>query len=293
MSIESGAPAAAAVPGGSVDAKPADQAKPNDPGVQDAGKKETAEERKWRLKFGKTEREVTEKELIAEAQKGWASDEKFKQAKAIERKVKEALENGDVGYLIQKMKGKDQIEYAKEVLKAELKKRSMSPEEREMQERQERLDRLKQEEEEILNKREAEKQAERVRHYEEQYDRELASAIEKHKIPKNKYVIGRAVKIASEIVDMNLEPDWDLVVGEAKRQVQEELWEFIDQMDDFGVLGEDRAKKISKWLVNKGMPKASADKEAVKIVKQEDQKPEKAPVDAEEYWEKKRAQWSK
>ena len=274
--------------GGSGDAKPKEAAK------SDAPVGETAAEKKWRLKFGKTEREVTEKELIAEAQKGWASDEKFKKAMAKEREVKEALEKGDLDSIIKKMKGKSKLDFAREVLKEELNRLQRTPEEAEAEEHKTAIERLRKERAELEKADSERKLSEATRHYEEQYDRELASAIEKHKIPKNKYVIGRAVKIATEIVNQDLEPDWDLVVGEAKRQVQEELFELMDQMDDYGILGEDRARKISKWLVSKGMTKTQANKEAAKVVKQSDASPESAePVDAEEYWERKRAEFLK
>lgn len=291
MEIETiAAPAAPAVPdgGGSGDAKPEIKAKPD---ADATPKGETPAERKLRLKFGKQEKEVSEQEAVALAQKGWASDEKFKSAAQMKREAEELVERADVEKMLKKKYGKDKLEWAKDVLKEELRRRALSPDELEIEDRKARLERLKQEEEEIENRRSKEKLAAAQARYEEQYDRELASAVEKHKVPKNKYVIGRAVKIAQEMVDNDLDPDWDLVVQEAKRQWQEEISESFDAEEDFSFLGE-RARKISKWLVSKGMSKQAAEKESVKIVKSQDKSPDSTvPVDSDEWFEKKRKAW--
>jgi len=276
--------------GGSVGAKSEVKAKPDDSGVQKPA--ESKEERKFRLKFGKNEREASEAETIALAQKGWASDEKFKSAAQAKREAEEIVDRADVEKLLMKKYGKNKLDWAKEVLTKELQRRAMTPEDLEIEDRKSNLEKLRAEEKEITERRAAEKRDAAQRHYEEQYDRELAAAVEKHKIPKNKYVIGRAIKIATELVNNNLEPDWDLVVQEAKRQWQEEITETLDHEEDFSWMGE-RARKVSKWLVSKGMGKTQADKEAAKVVKQNDQVPEQEPIDSDTYWAKKREQWSK
>lgn len=276
--------------GGSVVKTPETPAKQPDSGVQ---KQEAVSEKKYRLKYGKTEREVSEKELIAEAQKGWAADDRFKEAAAMKREVKDAIEKGDLEFLVRKMKGKDTKTWAKELLINELRKAQMSPEEKEASDRQSRIEALKKEEEDLLTKRAAEKLEARTKHYEDQYDRDFTAALQKHGLPKNKYVMGRAVQIASEVVDMGLEPDWDLVVGEAKRQTQAEFVDLFGQLEDYGIFGEEVPKKIAKWLQTKGMPKKESEKEAVRLVKQQkdDNRPDTEPVDSETYWEKKRKAW--
>lgn len=280
--------------GTSVDAKPETKAPVDNSGSQKDGaaESEAAAEKKWKLKFGKQERELSEKELIAQAQKGWAADERFKSAAQKERELKEAYEKADIEVLLKKLKGKDKLEYAREVLKEELKRRQMTPEELENETRKEKIERLKQEEAELEAAANKRKQEALDRHYEEKYDREMAEAWKANKMPASKYVMSRAIKIASEIVDMGLEPDWDLVTKEAKKQWQEEILHGIDSEDDLSFVGPDRARKIAKWLQAQGMNKAEAQSQAAKIVKQSDQK-EPEPVDSETYWENKRKQWNK
>lgn len=249
---------------------------------------ETKEERRLKLKYGKTEREVTEQEAVALAQKGWAADERFKSAAQMKREAEELLENADLDGLIQKKAGKSKLEWAKDMLKAELRRKTMSPEELEIEDRQNRLQKLREEEEGILEKKAEERRSALQAKYEEQYDRELSEALKKHGMPANKYCYGRAVKIGSEIVSQGLEPDWDLVAQEAKRQVQEELAAMVDQLEDsVGFIGEERARKISKLLVSKGVPRDVV----ARVVKQSDEKPERQAVDADDYWERKRAQF--
>ena len=88
---------------------------------------------------------------------------------------------------------------------------------------------------------------------------------------------------------MGLEPDWDLVVGEAKSQWQSEMLEAFDNTEDYSFFGQDRVKKLAAWMTKQGMSKKEAQKEAVKIVRQEDSNKERTPVDSDEWFEKKRA----
>lgn len=295
MSIENTTPPPAPADGGGSGNETSQiETKQNDPGVQEQKPKETAAERKFRLKFGKTEREADEKEVIMLAQKGWASDEKFKSAKQLEREARKILESADEDALIQKKYGKTKFEWAKEYLKEQLRLKTLPPEEREEFDRKARIKELEEKEAELTRREQERKLAAATEHYQKQYDKELAEAVEKHKVPKNKYVIGRAVKIASEMVDNDLDPDWDLVVGEAKRQVQEEIAEsFGDDENSLALLGEDRVRKLMKLLMNK--VNSSPQVQAAKIVKQIDANKmgDKVPVDADSYWENKRKQFTK
>lgn len=291
MSVEATTNTAAADTGATGDAQAQAETKPDVAGAQEP-KKETAAERKFRLKFGKTEREVDEKEVTMLAQKGWASDEKFKSAKAAERKAQEIVERADVEQLLLKKYGKSKLDWAKETLKEELKLRTMSPEEKEEYDRKSRIKSLEDKEAELIE-REAERRLDaQTRRYQEQYDKEFAQALEKHKLPRNKYLMNRCVKIAQEIVANDMEPDWDLVVGEGKRQVMEEISEmFTEDEAGLGWVGEDRVRKLMKLLVGK----ITKEPGVAKIVRQVDSNKldDKVPVDADSYWEAKRAQWNK
>lgn len=223
-------------------------------GAGDAGA-ETPAERKFRLKFGKQDREVTEQELIALGQKGWAADSRFQEASKMMKEIKDAIENGDEEFFIKKKYGKDKISYAKEILKAELRKATMSPEDRAVAEKREELARLKAEENEIMSRRDKEKMDTLTNHYSEQYDKELSDAISSEGLPKTRYAVGRAVALAKKVVDMGLDPDWNLVVKEAKRQMQAEMKDLFEAAKDdnslLALLGDSLPMRISKAMVGR------------------------------------------
>lgn len=241
-----------------------------------------AEERKFKLKFGKEDREVSEREAIALAQKGWAADEKFQSAAKKEKALREAIANGDLDYLIKQKYGKDPDEWAKERLQAKLRKLTMTPEERAIAEQREELERLKSEADKLKKDQESAKMQQLQAHYEQQYDKDLSEAIQAEGLPKNRVAIKRAVDLASKVIDMGLEPDWRLVVQEAKSQIVSEMKELFGGYKDedlLDLLGEDIPKRLGKAMASRAnvVGKAKAPKVEGEIKeKKEDLKPKPA-----------------
>ncbi len=234
---------------------------------REAGAVETPAEQRHRIKYGKNERELSTDELKVLAQKGWAADDRFQQASKIKKEVEDLVKQANWDKLIEKQTGKSPIEFYKERLKAELRRQAMTPEEREEAERRSRVDSLKQEELEIIQRREEEKIAKAEEHYTQQWDKELAEAIEKEGLPKNRYALNRAIQIGKKVVDMGLDPDWGLVVKEAKAQIQEDLkglmGAFKDDAGLLGLFGDEMAMRISKALVAKKNPAQQSTRKAV------------------------------
>lgn len=215
------------------------------------GTGEATEERKYKLKYGNAEREMTERELIAEAQKGWAANDRFQAAAKMKRELEDSIKRADVNKLIKQLTGKEAMEYHKDQLKEELRRRAMSPEDREIMDRKAHLEMLKAQEKEILSKRESEKMQALEKHYVQQYDKELSEAIAAEGLPKNRVAIKRAADIASKVINMGLDPDWRLVVKEAKRQLVEEWKELAGGTRDedlIGLLGDDFPKRMGKAM---------------------------------------------
>lgn len=77
----------------STEGMPESGATPTAEGTESGGepKQETAAEKRWRLAINQQEREVDEKEMVRLAQLGGSSDERFKEAKRIEREALEFL----------------------------------------------------------------------------------------------------------------------------------------------------------------------------------------------------------
>lgn len=220
----------------------------------DAGKAPEAE-RKYKLKFGPSERELSEKELIIAAQKGWAADERFQSASKKEKQIKDALDKSDMDAIL-RSKGLDPNEFYKERLKAQLRQMTMSPEEKEREDAKAELAALKKEADEIKKGKETEKSKALEAHYVAQYDKELSEAIDKNGLPRSRIAIKRAADIASKVVDMGLDPDWDLIVKETKRLLVEEVKELMGSYKDdnalLDLLGEDFPKRIGKAMQSRG-----------------------------------------
>lgn len=250
-----------------------------------------AEERKFRLKYGKSEREMTEKELIAAAQKGWAADDRFQEASKMKKELMDAAKKADMDSLVRKLKGMDPMEFYKEQLKAELRRRTMSPEDKALEDKRRQLQSLQEEEKEILSKRESERMDQLTKHYSEQYDRELSDAITKNGLPKSRVAIKRAADIASKVVDMGLDPDWDLVVKEAKRQLTDEWKQLVAGYGDNDLLelfGDDIPKRIGKAMAARQQQVGRAQKPRVEGNVASKDTAESKPVDVKQWMKDQR-----
>lgn len=215
---------------------------------------------KHRIKYGKTERELTVDELKMMAQKGWAADDRFQEAARIRKETEELVKKANWDKLIEKQTGKSALEFYKEKLKAEIARMKMTPEEKELEDKRREVEALRAEEEQIKAARLEEQVAAREKQYAEQWDKELTEAIESEGLPKTRYAIQRAVQIASKVNAMGLDPDWRLCVREAKNQLLEDTKGFFASAKDenalIALLGEDLAMRVSKALVNRKQPQA-------------------------------------
>lgn len=237
-----------------VDGKSGGEAKANPGGAP--GVNQTQSER-YKIKYGKNERELTLDELKMMAQKGWASDDRFQKAAALQKKLQEAVKQANWDELI-RMQGKDPIQFYKEQLKSYLKQQNMTPEEKAAFEMQQRIEALKKEEQEHLTQKQERQIAEQEAYYTQQWDQELSQAIQTEGLPQNQYCIGRAVAIGQKVVAMGLDPDWTLIVKEAKRQIQEDVKGLFGGYKDdsalLGFLGDELGLRVSKAMVARKAP---------------------------------------
>jgi len=231
-----------------IDAKPVEKAEP-----------EASGPKTYKLKNGKTEREVTEEELIELGRKGLSADQRWQEAARTRKEVEAALERFEEDpdkflSVMKKLRGKgyeSKVEMAKDILKAELARRTMTPEERERAETQAELEALKKQRDAMR----AEEREARVtaieKQYEQQWTGEIMTALDKHQFPKNKQAVARVAQMAQRVFDQGMEPDWDACVRETKAQMQRELAELIESAEDgqlLGLLGEKLPKRVAKLL---------------------------------------------
>lgn len=248
MSVENEAPVDGAAEGTEGDGK---DAAPTPP---DAGAHKT-----YKLKNGKTEKEVTEEELIELGRKGLSSDQRWQEAARVRKEVDAAIakfeDDPDAFLAVQrKLKGKgfeNKVEMAKAILKEELARRNMTPEERAKRESDAERDAAKKELEGLKAEAREVRVAAIEKQYEAQWSGEIMAALDKHQFPKNKEAVARVALTAQRVFDAGLDPDWDACVRETKAQMQRELRDFIELAGDehlLGILGEKLPKRVAKLL---------------------------------------------
>lgn len=254
-------------------------------------------ERKFKLKFGKSEREMSEKELIAAAQKGWAADERFQEgAKA--KKMAEKFFNGlkaDPEKMDELLKhlGHDPVEVYKNRLSKELKRKLMTPEQIELEDLR---DKVRKGEEE-RTKREKEEHDKRVSElqvkYEQQYDQEMSTAISKSGLPKTPMTIKRCAEIQYRALEQGYDLPWDVVIEEVKNQYQNDFKELFGSAEADSLeslFGGDIAKKFTKASLKKRVVEPEpVTKENRKVAGQDREETKKYAT--EEEFEEKMKKW--
>lgn len=254
-------------------------------------------ERKFKLKFGKSEREMSEKELIAAAQKGWAADERFQEgAKA--KKMAEKFFNGlkaDPEKMDELLKhlGHDPVEVYKNRLSKELKRKLMTPEQIELEDLR---DKVRKGEEE-RTKREQEEHDKKVSElqvkYEQQYDQEMSQAIGKSGLPKTPMTIKRCAEIQYRALEQGYDLPWDVVIEEVKSQYQNDFKELFGSAEADSLeslFGGDIAKKFTKASLKKRVVEPEpVTKENRKVAGQDREETKKYAT--EEEFEEKMKKW--
>lgn len=215
-------------------------------------------ERKYKLKFGKTEREVSEKEALALAQKGWAADEKFQKAAATQKEVNAFIErmkvDEDAFDEFIKFLGKDPDDVYKKQLGKSLKRKVMTPEEAEREELRSKVQKYEAEKK-AEEKRKHEEQVKALQEkYEQQYDKEMSEAIQGSGLPKTPKTVKRCAQIMYRALEQGYDLPWTLVVEEVRREYQEDMKEMFGNADADSLVklfGDDIAKKFTSASLKK------------------------------------------
>lgn len=218
--------------------------------------KEEKEARKWRLKVGGKEIEISdEQELIKRAQMGYSAEQKWKEAaelkKQMEGFIKTLQENPS--YALQQM-GFDVDELARQHLEARIQEMQKSPEQLEKE-------RLQKELEEIRREREKEKEEARSREltqlqekYAIEVETQISDALDTMKsLPKSPYTVKR---IADAMILAFQNGKYDVTANDVlpivERQIKEELQEMFGVMPEElieAVVGKDNFNRVRKKRV--------------------------------------------
>jgi Holliday junction resolvasome RuvABC DNA-binding subunit len=208
----------------------------------EAETKAEKEARKWKLKVGGKEIEISdEQELIKRAQMGYSAEQKWKEASEVKKQmegfIKTLQENPT--YALQQM-GFDVDEIAKAHLEARIQEMQKSPEQLEREKLQKEL-------EEIRREREKEKEESRSREiqqlqekYAVEVETQISDALDNMKsLPKSPYTVKR---IADAMILAFQKGKYDVTANDVlpivERQIKEEL------QDMFGVMPEELIEAV-------------------------------------------------
>lgn len=205
--------------------------------------------RKFKLKFGKTEREVAEADLIALAQKGWASDEKFQEAAKERKRIAGLLTKlkDDPDQVLKHLGIDDPVGFYRQRLEAEIKKRTMDPKQREIEEAKEAIRRERMELEAEKKRIHEERLTKLQNHYQEQYDKELSEAIDKSGLPKNPRTVRRAAELAYKNIEQGLNLPWSTIMEMVREEYNEAIRELALSSDEdriISLFGDEFIKKV-------------------------------------------------
>jgi len=241
----------------------AEQASPQAEPPQPTEQEIKAAIKKWKLKSqGKTHEISDEAELIRLAQMGLGAHEKFEQA-AKSRKQSEALVE-----LLQKdptkalsSLGLDVRQLAEDFLVSEAKKLQMSPEERERSEIQAEIQRLKGEKEELLKEQQTERISKLQAQYEVDIQDQIIKAIDQYKLPKNPKTVSRIAEYMASALENGYEATALDVATRVRQDLEEEhrsLFSHYNVEDLLKLIGDQKAKEIRQYEVNKVKAKSPA-----------------------------------
>lgn len=230
-------------------------------------KKEAAVELKKRMKFRVNGREVekeidlSDEETLQELlQKGFAADERFQSASALEKKMKEfaaLLQQDPIEALI--AAGHDPDKLTESYMKKRVEELAKSPEQLKIEQMQKEIEKERKLREALETEKLTAEQARIEAEYSRQLDDEITSALTKSDLPKSPYVVKR---IAENLM-LGLEQNEDITVEDVMPLVEKQIKEEIRQM--FEAMPEDVIEKtlgdgVSNKLRKRRLEKAKASK---------------------------------
>lgn len=214
-----------------------------------------AEIRNLKLRLDGKDVEMPESEVIALAQKGKVSDQRFQEASAMKRQAEEVLKFAkDNTTEFFKRTGMNARQWAEEYLVGELRAEQMSPEQRKAAENEKKLKEYESEKKQAADRaQQAEMDQLRQKHA-ENYNKLFVEALTKSGLPKTNYTVKRMAELQLVNIKQKLELSADQlakVVREDYESEQKALFGAYDGDQLMEFLGPELVKKLSKAQIAK------------------------------------------
>lgn len=268
-----------------------------------AEKKEAVAELKRRMKFKVNGREVekeidlSDEDALQELlQKGFAADERFQSASAIEKRMREfaaLMQQDPIEALI--AAGHDPDKLTEAYMKKRVEELSKSPEQLKLEQLQKEIEKERKERQRLEEEKLTVEQQKVEAEYSRQLDEEITDALTKSELPKSAYVVKRiAENLMIGIEQGNEDISVQDVLPLVERQIREEIRQMLDVMPEEvierflgeGVTGKLRKRRLAQAKATKTPEGASAIKSTgqTEINKTKEKQAEAKPVKAADFF---------
>jgi hypothetical protein len=203
-----------------------------------------------KIKIDGQDVEVTTEELIRHYGKGQAADKRFQEASQMKSQAEQfihKLKTDPLSVLQDPRIGHDVKKLAEDYLVNQMRREAMSPEEIQIQEKLERLEKLERDNEETKTKAE-ETQAQALRdRYTQEYQKDIISALETSGLPKTEHTVKRMAYYLHSALEQGYELKAKDVADLVKKDYINEIKALYSNLDGNvlqEMMGEDVAKKF-------------------------------------------------
>lgn len=210
-------------------------------------------EKPYRIKVEGKEYSLSLDELQRYAQKGFGSEKKFQEASKYRQQAENlirALRENPRNPLLWKALGKDFKQVAQEALLEEIEREKLTPAERELAEAKEKLRQMEEDKKTEEQKAQEAQMSNLVKHYNEQYDKDITDALSGSQLPKTPSTVKRMAYYLAQGLKNDLQLKAADVVEFVRKDYMNDIASLFgstdaDAMANF--LGEENLKKIREW----------------------------------------------
>lgn len=218
------------------------------------------EPRKFTIKVNGKEKVVDEKTALAYLQRELAADEKFRSASAEAKRIEAIIKGAknDPDKLIKELMGMDPLELYKKRIGDEIRKMSLTPEQRELEDAKMRLaDYERREQERVENERKASEERAKS-FYIKKYDSEIPEALKSAGLPVNEDTVRYTAEVMLANLEEGLDLPYEVVMDLVKDKYQRSIKGFLSASDKeklLELLGDDVLSGLLEAKTKKGTVK--------------------------------------
>lgn len=225
--------------------------------------------KKYKIVTDGVEEEVTEKELIAMAQKGKSSDKRFQEASQIKKEAKQLLEMVRNPEQLEELLSDpaiwgDQrkvVEFAQKVLAKQMENEQKSPDVLRAEKAEKELQMIRDQQKRDNEEREKAEYESFVNTQAAQLETQITEAIESSGMPKSPFVLKRVAQVLQSALQQDKQISPKQAMSIARREMEKDLKEFFEVAPDEVMESLINAEKI-RGLRNRQLSKIKAQQKA-------------------------------